>query len=390
MRVPDVAEKQLPPRSTIAVLAGYGPSLVNFRGKLLEAMVRAGHQVVAFAPDIDQRTAQALNLMGVTYRTIPMHRASVSPFGDLRTVFALTRAFESLEPEVVLAYTMKPVVYGSLAANRAGVPRIYSMITGLGYAFSGDSWRQRLARGPLILLLRRALRSNRCVFFQNQDDVNAFREHGLLNSEACAVVVAGSGVDLDHFTASPPPSGGVTFLLMTRLLRDKGVDEYVKAAEHVRSRHPDATFRILGPLGSNPNSVTREEVQAWVKEGVIEYLGVAHDVRPHLAAASVVVLPSYYREGMPRSLLEAMATGRAIVTTDSPGCRETVIDGRNGFLVPSRDALRLAEALERFLGSTDLIVRMGAEGRRLAEAQYDVHRINATLLNEMGFQGAIP
>jgi glycosyltransferase involved in cell wall biosynthesis len=204
-----------------------------------------------------------------------------------------------------------------------------------------------------------------------------------LRADLPVVQVGGSGVDLARFASAPLPPGPPTFLLIARLLRDKGVVEYVEAARRVRKRRPDARFQLLGPLDPNPAAISRAELEAWVAEGAIEYLGETRDVRPYLAKATVYVLPSYYREGLPRSIVEAMAMGRPIITTDAPGCRETTVDGQNGYLVPSRDSAALAAAAMRFADDPALAHAMGRRSRQIAEARFDVNRINAALLAAM-------
>lgn len=370
----------------VLVLGGIARSLLNFRGALLEALVRHGHRVVACAPGHDDDVARALASIGVDYRPTPIERASLNPIADLRTVASLTRLMRDVQPDVFFGYTIKPVIYGSLAARFAGVPRRYAMITGLGYAFGqGGLGRRALAR-LVGVMYRAGLRGSPAVFFQNPDDVALFQALGIVDEEQ-AVLVNGSGVDLEHFAPAPISRRPPSFLLIARLIREKGILEYVEAARLVKRSHPQATFRLVGPLDSNPTAVSENELAAWRREGVVEYLGKLDDVRPAIAASSVYVLPSFYREGTPRSVLEAMAMGRPVITTDAPGCRETVIEGENGFLVPPRDPAALAEAMSRFLEQPELASRMGAASRQIAEARYDVHKVNAAMLQAMGLDG---
>ena len=301
---------------------------------------------------------------------------------DVRTVRALTALYREIQPDVVLTYTIKPVIYGSLAARLAGVPRVCSMITGLGYSFGTTTWRQRALNPIVRSLFRLALARNEIVFFQNPDDLRQFVESGLANDHQ-AVLVNGSGIDLAHFSVAPLPEGAPVFLLSARLIWEKGVGEYVEAARTLKAEYPAARFRLLGPLDPNPAAVSRAQLDAWRAEGVIEYLGFADDVRPAIAAASVFVLPSSYREGTPRSVLEALAMGRAVITTDAPGCRETVKRGENGFLVPTKDSRALADAMETFLRDPGLVRRMGARSRAIAEEKYDVHLVNQVMMRAM-------
>ena len=365
----------------IVVLGNYAKSLVLFRGPLLSAFSKAGHEVIACAPEHDAATEAALQYIGVRYCVMPVERAGINPVKDLIFLIRLVWWFRVLQPDVILAYTIKPVIYGSLAAHLAGVRVTYSIITGLGYAFSGGTIKRRIVNGLVTRLYRAALKTNSTVFFQNPDDLMLFVSLHIVK-ERNATLINGSCVDIRYYAQAPVDTRPI-FLMITRLLRDKGVVEYAEAAREVKSSHPHAVFRLLGPLDSNPSAISRSEVGAWQQEGMIDYLGTADDVRPFLRNASVYVLPSY-REGTPRSVLEAMAMGRPIVTTDAPGCRETVVDGENGFLVPVKDAKALAAAMERFITDPQLIDRMGKRSREIAEEKYDVENVNAVIMKAMG------
>lgn len=368
----------------ILVCAGYAPSLANFRGPLLEAMVAQGHEVYACAPENDAETIERLDKMGVKFVQIPLKRTGRNPLGDFRTLAGLVRVIRRIAPDVFLGYTVKPVVYGSMAARIAGVPRIYSLITGLGYSFMGDTLGQR-ATGVLVRKLYEvALALNRGVFFQNGDDQALFRELGILGGRASTYVVNGSGIDLTRFPLRPLHGlgGGTAFLLIARLISEKGIYEYVEAARRLKARHPQARFQILGGVEDRPGGISLKEIAAWEAEGAIEYLGEVRDVRPHLDACHVYVLPSY-REGTPRTVLEAMATGRPIVTTQVPGCRQTVDEGVNGYLVEAKSPDALERAMERFLLEPQLIEKLGRQSRAIAEERFEVNRVNRQMLSQM-------
>jgi len=367
----------------VAVVAGFADSLINFRGPLLRRLVADGHTVIACAPEATDRVRGELASLGVEYRDVPIKRARMNPIHDVETIRSLVALYREVQPDVVLAYTIKPVIYGSIAARLAKVPQVCSLITGLGYSFGTATWRQRALNPFVQFLFRLALSRNGVVFFQNPDDLRQFVD-ARLATERQAVLVNGSGVDLEHFAVAPIPEGGPTFLLISRLIWEKGVGEYVEAARMLRSRYPNAKFRLLGPLDPNPAAISRAQLDSWCAEGIIEYLGSTHDVRPALAAASVFVLPSAYREGTPRSILEAMAMGRPVITTDAPGCRETVVSGQNGFLVPIKDSVALATAMERFIRDRALVASMGARSRSIAEEKYDVHVVNRVMMEAMG------
>jgi len=368
----------------VAVVGGFAESLLTFRGEMLRSMAAHGHQVLALAPENDTRVRATLESMGVAYASIPLRRAGTNPLRDVITTLSLARTFRRFQADAVLVYAAKPVVYGLIAARLAGVRLRAAMITGVGSALAGGpGLRRRVLATLLRILYGVALRQVDVVFFQNPDDENFFRSMGLVGDRHRIVRINGSGVDLERFSPAPLPPAPITFLMIGRLIRDKGVGEYVEAARSVHRAHPKVRFQLLGALDPNPSAISSRELDAWREEGVIEYLGVTTDVRPFLAAAHVCVLPSY-GEGMPRSVLEAMAMGRAILTTDVPGCRETVVGGRNGLIVPARDARALAEGMLQMLTEPGRLESMGRESRRIAEDLFDVHTVNRAILGAMG------
>lgn len=372
----------------ILVIAGFAESIVTFRGALLEALARAGCEVHVAAPGVES-TAQLGSSHGLHeygLHDVPLARAGTNPFADAKSLFALYRLMRRLRPDIVLPYTIKPVIYGTLAAWLARVPRRFALVTGLGYAFTGE--RQGLVNRVVRLLYRAALARTGKVFFQNPDDERLFRDLGIVPARVASVVVNGSGVDVAAYAATPVQPGGPVFLLISRLLGDKGVREFAEAARRIRATAPDARFQLVGWIDENPDSITQAELDDWVSSGVVEFLGKLADVRPAIAGCTVYVLPSAYREGTPRTVLEAMAMGRPIITTDAPGCRETVIEGENGYLVPVRSVDALAVAMQRFVDDPSLAQRMGRRSRQIAEDRYDVHKVNAVMLHEMGIEPA--
>jgi len=367
----------------IVVIGGWAPSLIKFRGPLLAALVARGHEVIAMAPERpggEPEVRAGLEALGVQFAPIELQRAAIDPIGDARALGGLVRRLRALGPDLVLGYTIKPVIYGSIAARLAGVPRRAAMITGMGSALTQvHTAKQRVVAGLARALYRAGLAQCQVVIFQNSDDRDELARAGAVPGRARIAIVRGSGVDLAHYAPSPLPPGPPVFLFLGRLLRDKGIAEYVAAARAVRARHPDATCRIAGWLDPNPQSLSRGELDAMVAEGAVEYLGAPDDVRPHLAAAHALVLPSY-REGTPRSVLEAMSMNRAVITTDAPGCRETVIDGESGLLVPVGDAGALAAAMMRLAGARDLLERLATAGHARAVELYDARKVAASVL----------
>jgi glycosyltransferase involved in cell wall biosynthesis len=369
----------------ILIIASLGESLSLFRGDLIRDWIAAGHVVFAAAPG--EEAAADMTKLGARFRSIPMRRTGLNPFQDLSLVAALIRLIRKLRPDFVFLYTIKPVIYGSLAARLRPRSRVFSMITGAGYFFTDPSgWRRRL-RGLVVLLYRVALSRNEKVFFQNRDDAHEFACMHIVDRER-VVMINGSGVDTDAFACLPASRDPVVFLLIARLLREKGIVEYIEAAAIVKKRYPRAVFRMVGwQLEKGPSAIGEDLIEAWRAEGVVEITGYVDDVRPHLAAASVYVLPSY-REGTPRTVLEAMSMGRPVITTDAPGCRETVDPGVNGLLVPVRDGVSLAEAMQFFLQHPDSIAEMGVQSRRICEQKYDVRKVNREINRAMGLRPA--
>jgi glycosyltransferase involved in cell wall biosynthesis len=361
----------------IAIVASLGQSLIRFRGDLIDSWLKDGHTVMAAAPDND--VEKDLTLKGVDFFKIPLERTGLNPVKDLLLWLSLIRLFCSLKPDFVFLYTIKPVIYGSLAAFLKPGCQVFSMITGLGYVFSdvdNKKWLLKLTTS----LYRIALVRNKKVFFQNPDDLKLFKELKLVAARKC-LLVNGSGVNLEYYEPAVLPTGVPVFLMIGRLLKEKGFEEFIEAARIVKQKYPETVFRMIAwQLEGSPSVITGERLEEWNNEGIVEIFGETEDVRPFLAGASVYVLPSY-REGTPRTVLEAMAMGRAIITTDVPGCRETVVDGVNGFLVPVRDSKSLAEAMERFIVEPELTAKMGKASRRIAEEKYDVHQVN-TIINE--------
>lgn len=356
-------------------------SLVNFRGPLIADLAARGVEVFALAPDYADETRAAVRGFGAEPVDLALARTGLNPLRDLATLVRLWRLLRRLRPDAVLGYAAKPVIYGLLAAWLAGVPRRFAMIEGLGYVFIEGDGRPDLLRAAVSALYRLALRRATRVFFLNADDLADFRRWGLVGEDK-ALNIGGIGVDLKAWAPAPPVTRPITFLLAARLLGDKGIREFAAAARLVRAAHPDARFVLLGGLDSNPRAIPEAEVEGWVREGLLEWPGHV-PVRPWLERASVFVLPSY-REGVPRSTQEAMAMARPVITTDVPGCRDTVIEGGNGFLVPPRDADALAAAMRRFIDNPALIATMGARSRQLAEERFDVGAVNALIIAAMG------
>ncbi|RUO75123.1 glycosyltransferase family 1 protein [Pseudidiomarina sediminum] len=369
------------------ILASYPDSLVNFRAAFIRRLIELEIEVHVAAPNLSQSIDVKKHLceMGATCHDAYIKRTGLNPLNDVVGLIRLMSLFRKVQPNLVLAYTIKPVIWGLKAASLVGVEQRVALITGLGYAFTGKAtglrgFVQKIAKS----LYKSSLKKASLVFFQNPDDLEEFASTGLLPQHIRTEVVNGSGVDTSNYEhAAFPSNATINYLLIARLLGDKGIREYVSAARKICAKHPHAQFHLVGGLDTNPNAISEEEVNAWVQEGVLQWHGAVDDVRPFIANSHVYVLPSY-REGTPRSVLEAMSMGRAVITTDAPGCRETVVDGDNGFLVDVKSVDQLVTAMERFILQPELIESMGQRSREIACEKYDVHKVNKAMLKAMG------
>jgi len=346
----------------ILFVANNSWNLENFRVGLMRQLLREGHQLITVSPDADGVTVDGLDLR---HRTCRIDRTGKNPLKELAGLSSLAAIIFQERPDAVLSFTIKPNLYAALACRLLKIP-IVPNVTGLGTAFlSGKALRRAVS-----LLYRFAFRAAPVVFFQNKDDQALFTSEGLVQAGQSRVL-PGSGIDLSFFSPSELPKD-TRFLMIARLLGDKGVREYVAAARSLKARLPSATFSLVGDLdGKNPSAIQKQELDNWVAEGAIDYLGAASDVRPFIGKSTVVVLPSY-REGLPRALLEGAAMGRPLIGTDVPGCRELVREGLTGFLCEARNVESLVAAMERFARTTyDERARMGAQARAMAEEEFD-------------------
>ena len=346
-------------------------TLFNFRAGLMRELVKNGNTVIGggaagdgFEPKIEA--------LGVKFNGLPVDKKGINPRADAKLFWTLYRWYREQQPDIVHHFTIKPVIYGSIAARMAKIPRIINTVTGLGYVFTDKkiTWLRRLVVG----LYRISLNCADFTFFQNQDDYDFFLSRGLVKKSGTALL-PGSGVDCEHFSPlsgpNPLEKSQPTFLMVSRLLKDKGVYEFVEAASLVKEHYPEARFQLLGRRDvRNPNVVPESDLKSWDNQGLVSCLGEVTDVRPMMAKSDVVVLPSY-REGIPRALLEAAAMAKPIITTDAVGCREVVDDEINGLLVPAKDAPALARAMERMINDPEMRKRMGKAGRKKVEREFD-------------------
>lgn len=351
----------------VAISINASWNIVNFRLGLIRGLQAAGYRVVALTPP--DRFAASFAALGIDHVPIPIDGRGTSPLADLALLWRYWRALRRLRPAAYLGYTIKPNIWGSLAARLNGVP-VINNIAGLGETFGGRGPLNRLVRW----LYRQALRGSATVFFQNPDDRALFVAGGIVPA-ASTRSLPGSGVDLARFAVrrrAPASDGGFVFLLIARLLVAKGVGDFVAAARLVRERAPAARFRVLGIVQQGKGAIPPAQLDAWARSGDVELLPATDDVRDVLAEADCVVLPTFYPEGTPRALLEAAASGLPIIATDVPGCREIVRHGRNGFLVRPRDPQDLADRMIAMAAlPPGAAAAMGAAGRALVEREFD-------------------
>ena len=366
---------------SLALISSQAFSIYNFRGDLVREWVDLGLKVHALAPDYDEASRAQVRALGAEPVDYPLRRTGMSPLHDLRALWALFRLIKRLDVDAVFSYFVKPVIYGNMAARLAGVQRRFSMIEGGGYVFAETppSMYRRFLRKGVTLLYRNALKGAERVFFLNREDEALFLADILVAEQA--FLLGPIGVDLVHFTPRPLPLEPIVFLLAARLIEEKGVREFVEAARVLRGQ---ARFILLGGPDFNPNSIARGQLEEWARDGCIEWIDHVQDVRPIVERASVFVLPSYYREGVPRSIQEAMAMGRPVITTDMPGCRDTVVHGDNGFLIKPRSVEALVDAMRLFIKNPPRAASMGSVARSFALENFDAKACNAKIKKEMG------
>ena len=338
----------------------------------------AGYDVVVLTRVTDH--GGQIRSSGLALRSIIFDRHGMNPFRELRTISAAWFAYRELQPDLVHHFGLKPVLYGTIAAWFAGIARIVNAPVGMGFVFASERLFARILRPALRFAMHGLLNPKGSrVVFENRDDLHACVNSGIVRA-GDVVLVRGAGVDLEAFRPAPESPGTPKVVLVARMLWDKGVGEFVEAAKLLKGRGVAARLLLVGaPDAGNPSAVPATQLEAWRREGIVEPLGQRSDIAEILADAHIACLPSY-REGLPKALLEALAAGRPIVTTDVPGCREVVIDGENGFLVPPRDPMALADALEKLIVDAGLRRRFGERSRVLAEAEFGTERVNAATL----------
>lgn len=369
----------------IALLGGEPVYISRFRGHLLRALEERGHRVVAWAGARDAAVERELTAAGIGFASFPFRRTGIRPDRELHTLLTLCTLLRRERPDLLITTTPKLIGYGGIAARLARIPRSVALVTGLGMAFDPPRGLIEHARSLCAqLILQCGLRHSSLVVFYNPDDRDTLAHLGVLHPNQIALLLDGSGVDVAHFAASPVPSDPVTFLLLGRLLHSKGVTDFINAAQLVKAQHPQARFQLLGDLdATHPQSIGETHLREAQRAG-IEYLGFHQDVRPYLDAATVVVVPSQQREGLPRAILEAFATGRPVIASDIPGCRHAVSPRHTGWLVPPSSPAALAAAMSEVIADPAGTAALGLACRAEAEQRFAVERITAQLISAMG------
>lgn len=365
----------------VIIIGGLPESLINFRGDFIRNIAASGYEVVAMACEAKPDVVKSIEALGCRFIPFPIQRNSLNPRVDFSTLISLYKIFKNEKPDIIISYTIKPVIWGGIAARLYGKAIFYGLITGLGFAFQKGGLKRNLIGGLAKFLYKLGLSRASGVIFQNPDNQQVFIEQGIVG-EVLTHRVYGSGVNVSRYENLPLPEGEVVFLTIARLLGEKGLREYAKAAEIVKSMYPNVRIQLVGPEDPSPDGIPLEEVMSWHNSGAIEYLGGTNDVRPFINKCHIFALASYH-EGMPRTVLEAMSIGRPILTTNVEGCRETVVEGVNGYLVPKKNAEALAERMIWFIENQDEWQQMAIESRKMAEEKFDVHKVNDSLLEIM-------
>jgi len=373
---------------TILIISTVASSFYGFRADLIRALLKKGHQVYAFTSEYTAEDLKKIEQLGAIPVTYILNRGGLNPLADIIATYQLSKKIKALNPDLVFSYFSKPVIFGTLAAKLAKVPHVIGMLEGLGYTFTeqpeGVNKKTQLIKKVQVLLYKISLPQLDKLIFLNSDD-----PHDLLDQYSIKVkkveVLGGIGLNLEHYKFSNNFTSNISFIFIARLLAEKGIHDYINAAKIVKSKYPNVKFTVLGAIDRSAlGSLKEEELQDLVQTNIIEYPGHVNNVSEWIAKASVFVLPSYYREGVPRSTQEAMAIGRAIITTDVPGCRETVVDGLNGFLVPKWNPEALAEKMIYFIEHPEQIRTMGNESHKIAVEKFDSEKVNQRLMNILG------
>ena len=366
----------------ILVISPKNKTVFNFRGDLIRDMIACGNEVYVTGPNQD--FVEDIMALGVKkFIEVALVKDNTNPLGDISYQKALSAVIDEIKPDIIFSYTIKPVIYGSIAGGNAGIKRIYPMVTGLGRVYASGGVKTKAIRLVTKTLYKKAFKNCPKVIFQNSDDIEQFVQGGYLPREK-TVLVNGSGVNMERFAKSDLPAKPV-FLMVSRIIKEKGVLEYCEAARDLKKSYPDTRCILLGGFDASIGALQPEDIQGYIDDGSIELPGEVKDPVAFYQKASCFVLPSYYREGLPRTILEAMSCGRPVITTDWPGCREPISDGENGFLVPIKDASALADKMKLLAGDMAKASQMGENAYAICREKYEVSVVNKQMRDTMGY-----
>ncbi|MUU77194.1 glycosyltransferase family 4 protein [Winogradskyella endarachnes] len=367
-------------KKRILLIASFDASLIRFRGDFIKSLVDDGFEVFAAAPDFADEFKEKIKNLGATPIEFNLQRTGLNPFKDFKSILELKSIIKDKKIDIVFPYTVKPVIYGSMAANMCKVP-VISLITGLGYAFTGLSTKAKVLQRFNEVLYKLSIRKNKVIVFQNKDDYQLFLDRKVISKKQKVDFVSGSGVNLNEFTFKEKnATDKVSFLLVARLIKEKGIALYMEAAKILKAKYPQSEFHLIGMTETSPSAIDEIEINDLHDKGILIFHGPQSNIPEHLNNRDIFVLPSYYREGLPRTTLEACACGNPIITTDSVGCRESVKEGVNGFLIKPQSLEALIKPMEYFITNPDKIKEMGINSRKYAEERFDVNIINSDLI----------
>lgn len=363
---------------SLILLCNNAQMLINFRSDLILELIHSGIEVHCLAPDYTEVEISKLSEMGVICHHFYLVRNGTNPLQDIKSLFSIITTMKRINADSLLAISSKPIIWGLLASKFVNIKFRSVLFTGLGYAFTPDHQsKSKKLKSILVFLYKICLPIADTIIFQNRDDCREIIQACKLD-HCKTLVIKGTGVNLQEWPYCRPSSSPLTFTLVARLLVEKGILEFLEASKYLKALYPQVQFWLIGGLDTNPGSLSEAQVKEFTELGIVEWFGFAN-VKEYLYSTSVFVLPSY-REGVPRSTQEAMAMGRPVITTDVPGCRETVIDGYNGYLIPPRDVNALITAMQKFIEQPSLIPSMGYHSYQMAVELFDVKKINAQYL----------
>jgi glycosyltransferase involved in cell wall biosynthesis len=362
----------------VLINSGRAIPFFTIRRKLISSIIEKGHRVIVTG--YQDGYEKEIEELGASFIKVPFNRAGFNPFKDISLIIKYHQIIKREQIDLVHSYTIKPNIYGSIAARLAGIKEVFPTLNGIGFAFTGTGTKARIARTFASILYWIAFKCSKAIFFHNSDDIDLMVKARLTKADKC-VLTLGSGIDMEYYAAAEMPHK-ISFILISRLLKAKGILEYIKAAQKVKQQFPEIVFGLVGPTDPNPTGIKLSDIQNYIDDDVIHYHGSQSDVRPFIRDAAVLVLPSY-REGVPHTVLEAMSTGRAILTTDVAGCRETVVNGKNGFLVRPYAIDDLGEKMIWMIENPKKVKEMGKNSLLMAKEKFEEKKVNSIILNTM-------